>query len=200
MCCYSHVDESWLYRLETNLSLLKRQNLISLWHNRLIRPGTDWARAIDTHLETASIILLLISADFFADDYCYGIEMTRALEREAAGEARVIPILVHPVDWKNAPFAHLQVLPTNAQPITTWPEVDAAFTDIAASIRQLLEEPLLLTLKASHPAHDPKIDNAGFMGSTQQVAATEEKVGTHIEQIIAEKVIVVDTMHGEIHM
>src|SRR5947209_2793913 len=134
-CSYAHEDEMWLRKLETHLSLLKRQSLISFWHNRLITPGTDWAKALDTHLETASVILLLVSADFFASDYCYGIEMKRVLEREAAGEARVVPILVRPADWTGAPFAHLQVLPTDARPITSWRNKDTALTDIAAGIR-----------------------------------------------------------------
>src|SRR5438105_15040382 len=90
-CCYSHEDEKWLQRLETHLSLLQRQGLISLWHDRLIVPGADWAKTIDTHLETASVILLLVSADFLASNYCYGVEMKRALERQEAGEARVVP-------------------------------------------------------------------------------------------------------------
>jgi len=115
-CSYAHEDESWLRKLETHLSLLKRQDLISLWYDRLIVPGADWTKSIDTHLETASVILLLVSADFLASDYCYGIEMKRALERQEAGEARVVPILVRPVDWKGAPFAHLQALPTDAKP------------------------------------------------------------------------------------
>src|SRR5689334_6633413 len=71
-CSYVHADEAWLRRLETHLSLLKRQGLISLWHDRLLVPGTDWAKTIDTHLETASVILLLVSADFFASDTAMG--------------------------------------------------------------------------------------------------------------------------------
>jgi len=97
-CSYAHEDEVWRQKLETHLSLLKRQGLISLWHDRLVVPGTDWVKAIDTHLETASVILLLVSADFFASDYCYGIEMQQALKRHEAREARVIPLLVRPVD------------------------------------------------------------------------------------------------------
>lgn len=91
LCSYAREDETWLRKLKTHLSLLQRQHLVSFWHDRLILPGTDWVRVIDTHLETASVILLLISSDFFASDYCYGIEMKRALERHEAGEARVIP-------------------------------------------------------------------------------------------------------------
>jgi hypothetical protein len=47
-CSYAHEDEMWLRKLETHLSLLQRQGLISLWYDRLIVPGTDWAKAIDT--------------------------------------------------------------------------------------------------------------------------------------------------------
>ena len=138
-CSYVHEDEDWLRKLETHLGLLKRQGLLSLWHDRLISPGTNWAQAIDTRLERALVILQLVSADFFASDYCYGVELKRALERQEVGEARLIPILVRPVDWTNAPFAHLQVLPTNAIPITMWPDADLAFTSITTGIRQALE-------------------------------------------------------------
>src|SRR6266487_3695826 len=128
-CSYAHKDEPQLQKLETHLNVLKRQGLISTWHDRHIVPGMDWAYAIDTHLSTASVILLLISPDFLASDYCYGIELQRALERHRANEARVIPILLRPVDWKGAPFAHLQMLPTDARPITTWRNRDEAFAD-----------------------------------------------------------------------
>jgi hypothetical protein len=58
-------------------------------------------------LETA----LLISADFLASDYCYGIELQRALEGHQRGKARVIPIILRPCDWQTSPFAPLQCLP-----------------------------------------------------------------------------------------
>lgn len=147
-CSYAHEDEVWLRKLETHLSLLKRQGLISLWHDRLVAAGTNWAKDIDTHLETASVILLLVSADFLASDYCVGVEMKRALERQEAGEARVIPILVRPVDWNNAPFAHLQALPTDAKPLVTWEFLEMALSDIAAGIRRAIEEVPLLSASA----------------------------------------------------
>src|SRR5713226_5126476 len=85
---YAHEDEPLLRKLETHLSLLKRQGLISTWYDRQIVPGTNWAATIDEQLEQASIILLLVSADFLASDYCYGVEMQRALQRHQAKQAR----------------------------------------------------------------------------------------------------------------
>src|SRR6266581_650642 len=152
---YAHEDASWLNELEKHLSLLRRQGLLTAWHDRHILPGADWAQAIDEHLERASVILLLISADFLASDYCYGIEMQRALERHQAKEARVIPILLRPVDWDKAPFAHLQALPSGAIPITTWRNRDAAFTYVAAGIRRVIEDLSSLAASASRAALPP---------------------------------------------
>jgi hypothetical protein len=118
---YAHEDEKLRKRLETHLSLLRQQGLITEWHDRRIDAGADWKQVIDTHLMNASIILLLISPDFLASDYCYGVEMQQALECHQRNEARVIPILLRPTDWEDAPFAHLQYLPHNRRPVTKWP-------------------------------------------------------------------------------
>ncbi len=141
---YAHKDEELRNQLDKHLRLLERHGLITSWYDREIRAGDDWAIEIDTHLETAQIILLLISADFLASDYCYGVEMKRALERHLTGEARVIPIILRPVDWKLDPIlSGLQALPTDGKPVITWsssPPYDAAFEDIAKGIRKVLAD------------------------------------------------------------
>ena len=96
---YAHRDETLRDELAKHLSLLQHQKVIAGWYDRHIPAGTEWAGAIDAHLENAQIILLLISADFMASTYCYGIEMQRAMERHEAGQARVIPIILRAVDW-----------------------------------------------------------------------------------------------------
>src|SRR3954471_1709733 len=100
---YSHKDEALRDELETHLSLLKRQGVIAGWHDRRIEAGTEWAGAIDKNLEEAGIILLLVSADFLASPYCWDVEVRRAMERHEAGTARVIPVILRPVDWHSAP-------------------------------------------------------------------------------------------------
>ncbi|HZR44312.1 MAG TPA: tetratricopeptide repeat protein, partial [Ktedonobacteraceae bacterium] len=173
--CYAREDEPLLRELEKHLSLLHRQGLISSWSDRQILPGADWTKTIDHHLETASLILLLISADFLASDYCYGIEMARALQRHEAKEALVIPILLRPVDWQGAPFAHLQVLPSGAIPITSWTLLDTAFTDVVAGIRRSIEELPLLTSSASRNTlpsiwNIPSPHNIFFLGREDLLA------------------------------
>ena len=137
---YSHKDESLRDKLANHLKLLERQGVISAWYDRDITAGTEWEGQIDEHLESAQVILLLISADFLASDYCYDIELKRAMERHELGEARVIPIILRDVDWKGATFGKLQALPKNAKPITSWDNEDEAFTNVAKGIRKAVDE------------------------------------------------------------
>jgi hypothetical protein len=106
---YSHTDQPLRDELEKHLSMLKRRGVITTWHDRKIGAGTAWAQQIDAHLNTAQIILLLISPDFLPSDYCYGIEMKRAIERAKIGEARVIVVMLRPVDWEGAHSANFKV-------------------------------------------------------------------------------------------
>lgn len=136
---YAHRDEELRRELVTHLALLQRQGVIGVWHDRNIDAGTEWKQAIDTHLETAHIILLLVSANFLASEYCYAIEMQRAMARHAEGTARVIPIILRAVDWSSAPFGKLQGLPQDVRPITSWPNRDEAFAAVARGLRAVAE-------------------------------------------------------------
>jgi hypothetical protein len=99
---YSHQDEALRDELAKHLSLLERDGVLRNWHDRQIVPGSDWAGHIDQHLEQAQIILLLISADFLASDYCYDRELNRAMERHEAGEAGVVPVMLpRPGGWSS---------------------------------------------------------------------------------------------------
>ncbi|MFL5592623.1 MAG: TIR domain-containing protein [Ktedonobacteraceae bacterium] len=138
--CYAHEDEGLRNKLEKHLRPLKYLGLISEWHDRNIHAGTDWEHDIETHLNTANIILLLVSPDFISSEYCYGVEMQKALERQRLGEAYVIPIILRSVYWQATPIGQLQALPTDGKPVTLWSDQDQAFDDVARSISKLVKE------------------------------------------------------------
>ena len=137
---YAHEDLAYLKELEKHLANLKRQNSITSWYDRDINPGTEWESQIMEKLNTAQIILLLVSADFINSDFCYSVELQQALARQESGQVRVIPIIVRPVDRKGAPFAKLQALPSGAKPITKWSTHDDAFLDIVQGIRRAIDD------------------------------------------------------------
>jgi hypothetical protein len=135
---YSHADENLRDMLEKHLAALKHQGLIDTWHDRRIEAGTELHGEIDKNLNSAEIILLLVSADFIASKYCYDVEMARAIERHAAGEARVIPVILRACDWHDTPFAKLMATPKDGKAIVSWADIDEAFLDVVTSIKKVL--------------------------------------------------------------
>jgi Tfp pilus assembly protein PilF len=135
--CYARKDKSLRDQLGIHLAALKREGLIVEWYDHDILPGADWAQEIDTQLNTANIILLLISSNFMHSDYCYN-EMCRALDRHKDGKAHVIPIILRPIThWEKTPIGTLQVLPTGGKPIMSWSSHDEAFRNVAEGIAQV---------------------------------------------------------------
>jgi WD40 repeat protein len=140
-CCYARKDQQLLNDLKAHLMPLQRQGLIILWADTDIGAGTEWEKEIEKHLNTAQIILLLVSRDFMNSDYCYSKEMQWAIERHKRGEARVLPIIIRPVYWEGTPFGKLQALPTDAKAVTSrhWHNRDEAFLNVTKGIRKVVE-------------------------------------------------------------
>jgi TIR domain-containing protein len=138
--CYAHKDKALRDALDSHLSILKRQKDLEIWYDGNIGLGTEWEHEIDKHLLSADIILLLVSPAFLASDYCYRREMALALEKHEQGTTWVIPIILQPIDWKDAPFGKLAVLPSNGRPVTEWSNRERAFAEIVVEIRRVVEE------------------------------------------------------------
>jgi predicted ATP-binding protein involved in virulence/nucleoside phosphorylase len=137
---YSHKDELLRDELAMHLHSLMGQGLINVWHDKQIMLDSEWQKGIDSNLDSADIILLLISADFMASDYSGGREFRRAIERHNTQDARVIPIILRPTDYKMPPFSNLSILPTNSLPVTQWGNREEAFVNIAKGIRAVIGE------------------------------------------------------------
>src|SRR5260221_11780746 len=137
---YSHKDKELCDRFFVHLSQLKRQGLIEPWHDRCISAGADWAGALDEHLNSAHIVILLVSADFLASDYCNNVEMTRSLERSQNGEARLVPVILTPCDWETSRFAGLQALPEGGKPVVDWKTNDHGLNNAVKRLRRLIVE------------------------------------------------------------
>ncbi|MDF0752660.1 TIR domain-containing protein [Marinobacter sp. 71-i] len=137
---YSHKDERFCETLRAHLSVLERKEVISSWYDRKIKPGQLWQREIDTNIKRADIIVLLVSADFVASDYCYQEELQIAMERHEANQAIVVPVVVRPVDFSETPFSKIQALPKDAYPITKWNDEDEAWINVVEGIKSAINE------------------------------------------------------------
>jgi hypothetical protein len=138
--CYAHEDEALMRELEGHLGALELQGLIKIWHDRKVVAGAEWQQVVTRHLRSADIILLLVSSAFMASEYTHNVEVKLAMERQNAGTAHVIPIILRPVYYGGALFAELKVLPTNRKALTSWSNSDEAYFNITEGIREAIEE------------------------------------------------------------
>ena len=106
---------------------------VSINHRDTITAGSDREAAIESCLNGADLIILLVSVDFFNESDCYE-EMKMAMKRSEDGQARVISVLLRSIYWTDIPFSQLQMLPTNGLPITLWENRDEAFVNVVQSI------------------------------------------------------------------
>jgi hypothetical protein len=136
---YTRGDERLRSDLAKHLSSLRNQHLISDWYDHEIRPGQEWEPETMRHLESAQVILLLVSKDYLASVYAYPTEFARALQRHEARTAVVVPIILRPTDWQGAPFSKLQALPPKGNPVTNWRIRDQAFVEIVKGVRSVIE-------------------------------------------------------------
>ena len=133
---YAREDERYRAQLVAALSALRREGVISEWHDRMIKPGGNWDRDIRNNLEKAHVVLFLISPDFMKSDYCKSVEVKRAVELHWERRCRIVPIIVHPAEsWTTSDFGSFQALPRDAKAISTWDNPKAAFEDIVEGIR-----------------------------------------------------------------
>lgn len=135
-------DEELRKKLDGQLGILQNKGLIKYWHVGKVNPGEDTELEIMKHLNSAQIILLLLSNEFMVGDAPhYEIEMKRAMERYKSGEVSMIPVLLRPTfGWEDEPFGKLQPLPTDNKAVTLWGNQDEAFNHIAAYIQAAVEK------------------------------------------------------------
>lgn len=145
---YSRQDEVLRDQLEINLSVLRRRGEIEVWHDQMISVGENRQEALKRSLEQAELILLLVSPDYLASRSTYK-EMETALRFQQEGRARVIPIILRPVELSSHPLAQLQWLPRGGIPVIAWKSRDEAWVNILEGLRNVIN----YALRPPAPAH-----------------------------------------------
>lgn len=131
---YSSEESELLTELKRHLGVLKQQGMVEVVGSTSVDPGWKLSEKDKEAWEHAEIILLLISASYFASDFLYGAEMKQALERHANGEAILIPIILKPTLWQETILANFQVLPPTGKAVASWSDQDEAFVQVVGGV------------------------------------------------------------------
>jgi TIR domain/Tetratricopeptide repeat len=137
---YSRKDSTFRSLIDNVLGKFKWDVEVRTWYDGDIQPGEDWTSEINDNLNAADIVLLFITQQFIDSDYCMHVELPQALENHNSRDCRVIPMIIEETtpDWRTLPFAHLQVLPQNGQPLSQWSEIDEAVRNIVQGIVDII--------------------------------------------------------------
>jgi hypothetical protein len=150
VCVSAPEDAALLGHWETHLRLLEQAGLISIWSELHLAAGVSREQEYRQHIKDAGLILLLLSADFFASSDCLAM-MEQALERANEGIAQVIPLLLRPVAWQASSLRELVSWPSNGMPITQWTNEDMAWDACLQSLRHLLGHRVSEALSPERP-------------------------------------------------
>jgi tetratricopeptide (TPR) repeat protein len=184
---YAHADAGLVRDLAKALRPLEEEGLISVWQDRRIEAGLDWRQEITERLSKSELIVLLLSAEYLASDYCWGLEMKAALDRYSQGKSHLVPVILRPCDWRSTPLARLQVLPRDGKPVTQWSSPAAALVDVVRGLREKLArspEPHQASVDAVAPPVEvkdcpgiwsvPLARDVGFVGRRTELAELHE--------------------------
>jgi len=144
--CYAHEDRELRRELDAHLDLLEREGLVTAWFDGRIAPGTEWSAVIETNIRGADLVICLVSNAFLKSQYIAEVEIRLALDLQARGSARVIPVLLEPVrDFAKHPLGQLEALPSKARPLSKWSDRVRALEDIVHGIRRAAVDFLIET-------------------------------------------------------
>ena len=135
---YSHQDEDWKQRIVEALRPLEQEQRIAAWHDRKLMPGEDWDGKIKHELNQADVILFLVSPTFINSHYCREVEVRRAVERSTAGEAVLVPIIIHRCEFQKEPFARFQAYPLDGSPLDESPDQVTRLNDLREKLNLAL--------------------------------------------------------------
>ncbi len=136
---YSHHDRKYLEKLRTHLAGLERSGRVHCWWDGALEPGKAWEPQLVEALRRADVVLLLLTANFVASDYCIDEELRLAREREKQGQIDLLPVLVESFDIGSHWLGQLQAVTVNGKSIAQSRLGSAAWESVAKQIRLKIE-------------------------------------------------------------
>ena len=137
---YCHDDEDMKNKLDEALIMLRRNEKIETWNDRCLIAGSELETQILDNLNSADVILLLVSTKFLASSYCFEKEMKIALERHKRKEAVVIPIILKHCDWLNSQLKELTAIPKDGKPINKYDDLDEVLLYVKQEIEKVIDK------------------------------------------------------------
>jgi len=138
---YAHADHKAITGIRRQLAIIQRKYNCRVWYDREIKAGEFWPEEIDSHLQQASIAILLISADFYASEYIQDNEFPKLMFRLSQGQVILLALLLGEVatlsDLDNIQFVNPVHRPLNTLEDH---EQEHYFCELAKRVKDIIVE------------------------------------------------------------
>ena len=140
---YSHRDGEWVERLRRMIKPLELRYGLERWDDSRIQAGGLWRQEIEQALASASVALLLVSADFLASDFVTRSELPPLFRAAKQKGLRILWVPLRPSLWKHIPeIEQYQAVIPPGRTLAEMAEVEQerAFVQIAELILSTFQE------------------------------------------------------------
>lgn len=166
---YSHADKEYLQRLRIHLKPFERQQLVEVWADTKIVPGSNWKMEIRKAIDQCAAAILLISADFLASDFIAENELPPLLSKASEHGATILPVILKPCAYVDMPeLTAFQSLNDPKEPLVSLDDYkrEELWYKVAISVKQSIEVIGAISATEGMPTESSRDDLFTYSGDS----------------------------------
>jgi hypothetical protein len=125
----------YLDQLRAALVAFERKGELTIWADRQIDAGQAWEKEIVRKLDSASIVILLLSNDFLASDYVMEKELPLAMDRT---DCVIVPIVVRPCRFDKLELGAIQAILPAGKAVSQHDRPDDAWMEVTRHLDRVI--------------------------------------------------------------
>ncbi|MBV9616903.1 MAG: toll/interleukin-1 receptor domain-containing protein, partial [Ktedonobacteraceae bacterium] len=139
---YSHKDKRYLHELTTHLAPYVQSEVVDVWDDTQIPPGSKWREEIEKALQSAKVAILLVSAEFLASDFIMNFELPSLLAASEQEGIIFLSVLLRPCAFTNIDIGQFQSVNMPSTPLSKMKRAkrDEVWSKVAEFVKEALSK------------------------------------------------------------
>ncbi len=137
---YCHANDIHFNALMSHLGAIARFNNIEIFTDQQIDVGQELDGTIQEHLQSADIVVCLVSTEYLNSDYCIRKELEVAIEKQIIDNSKIFPIIAEECIWKRTYFGKIKCAPEDGGPITKYENISSIYLTVVDQLMNQIEK------------------------------------------------------------
>ena len=170
---HAREDVHYLDELLGYLAPMERAGMLKIWCDRDMNSFEKWDDPVLRRINTADIILLLVSQSYLKSAPSHSKELNFARMRHKSGDTTVIPVILEPCDFDNDPIVStFSKLPQDSGTLKNSEQSQDLWPDVAGMVIQEVER--RNNIRRTRKGNTPKLTNRDESGEQDTAGDTPE--------------------------